>query len=44
MRNQLLGESPIWKAALAWRRCLAGRPRIAEHAYEWRRGTDVPAA
>jgi hypothetical protein len=40
--EQLIGESSIWQAALAWRRCLAGRPRIAEHAYEWRR--DAPAA
>jgi hypothetical protein len=42
--DQLLGESSIWKAALAWRRCLAGRPRVAEHAYGWRRDADAPAA
>lgn len=35
--EQLVGESSVWKAALAWRRCLAGRPRIAEDVYEWRR-------
>lgn len=40
--DQLIGESSIWRAAMAWRKCLAGRPRIAEHAFEWRR--DAPAA
>jgi hypothetical protein len=40
--DQLIGESSIWKAAMAWRKVLAGRPRIAEHAFEWRR--DAPAA
>ncbi len=38
--DQLIGESSIWRAAMAWRKCLAGRPRIAEHAFEWRR--DAP--
>ena len=40
--DQLIGESSIWRAAMAWRKVLAGRPRIAEHAFEWRR--DAPAA
>ena len=40
--DQLIGESSIWKAAMAWRKVLAGRPRIAEHAFEWHR--DAPAA
>jgi hypothetical protein len=35
--EQLIGESSVWKAAIAWRRCLAGRPRIAEQVFEWRR-------
>jgi hypothetical protein len=42
--EQLLGEASVWKAAVAWRRCLAGRPRVAEHAYEWlRRSPDTLA-
>lgn len=35
--EQLVGESSVWKAALAWRRCLAGRPRIAQDVYGWQR-------
>ena len=35
--EDLVGEATVWRAALAWRRCLAGRPRIAEGLYDWRR-------
>ena len=34
----LVGESNVWKAAAAWRECLAGRPRIAEEVFAWDRG------
>lgn len=35
--EELVGELSVWKAAIAWRRCLAGRPRIADDVYVWRR-------
>jgi hypothetical protein len=35
--EHLVNEASVWKAALAWRRCLAGRPRIAEDVYGWSR-------
>jgi hypothetical protein len=32
------GQDPaLWKAAAAWAKCLAGRPRIARTAFAWRR-------
>lgn len=35
---QLPGEDPaIWKAAEAWRECMAERPRLASTAYSWMR-------
>lgn len=33
--NRLVGDPAVWKAAAAWRRCLAGRPRLAEDVYSW---------
>jgi hypothetical protein len=35
--ERLLGEATVWRAAVAWRECLAGRPRIAEQAFAWDR-------
>ena len=35
--EELVGEAAVWRAALAWRHCLAGRPRIAEGLFDWRR-------
>lgn len=42
--EQLIGEASVWKAAIAWRRLLAGRPRIAEHAYRWVREPSLSAS
>lgn len=33
--NRLVGDPAVWKAAAAWRRCLRGRPRLAEDVYSW---------
>jgi hypothetical protein len=35
--QDLIGDATIWASALAWRRLLAGRPRVAEPAYAWSR-------
>jgi hypothetical protein len=35
--EELAGDPSVWRAAGAWREILAGRPRIAEQAYGWRR-------
>jgi hypothetical protein len=40
--EQLLGEATVWAAATEWRRCLDGRPRVAEVAYDWRREQPSP--
>ena len=34
----IIGDPGVWRAATAWRECLAGRPRIADQAFAWRRG------
>ena len=35
---ELSAEDPsLWKAAAAWRQCMAGRPRKAEVAFTWER-------
>jgi hypothetical protein len=39
--ERLIGETGVWKAATAWRECLAGRPRIAEQIFTWDRGTEA---
>jgi hypothetical protein len=31
----LVGDPGVWKAATAWRDCLAGRPRIADEVFAW---------
>jgi len=35
--EHLVGDPGVWKAATAWRECLAGRPRLAEETYTWTR-------
>ena len=42
--QDLIGDTSVWSAALAWRRHLAGRPRVAELAFEWRREAAFAAA
>lgn len=33
---ELIARSPgVWKAAAAWKDCVAGRPRLAEEGYSW---------
>ncbi len=34
--EELVGDVAVSKTALAWRHCLAGRPRIADDVYGWR--------
>lgn len=34
---RLFSEPTMWKAAAAWRKHLAGTPRVAEEIYSWRR-------
>jgi hypothetical protein len=41
--EQLIGEASVWKAAVAWRRLLGGRPRIAERAFLWERDQRLAA-
>ena len=31
------GDPTLWKAAAAWRECIAGRPEKAEAAFSWAR-------
>lgn len=38
----LIGEASVWKAGLAWRGLLDGRPRLAEPAFAWRRPEPGP--
>ncbi len=33
----LVGDPGIWKAATAWKECLAGRPRLADEVFRWSR-------
>ena len=33
----VLGDAEVWAAATAWRDCLAGKPRVAETVFSWRR-------
>jgi hypothetical protein len=33
--ERLLGDVSVWRRAAAWRSCLGGRPRLADHAYAW---------
>jgi hypothetical protein len=42
--DRLVGDPSVWKAAVAWRRCLGGSPRIAEEAYAWVRMRDPEGA
>jgi hypothetical protein len=38
---ELPADDPkLWKAAAAWRECLAGRPRKAEVAFSWERARE----
>jgi hypothetical protein len=39
---QLSAEDPaLWKAAVAWRECMAGRPRVAATEFTWVRASEV---
>jgi hypothetical protein len=35
--ERLAHRPNLWKAAVAWKQCLAGRPQLIEPAYDWRR-------
>jgi hypothetical protein len=35
--EQLVGESSVWEVATEWRKCLDGKPRLAETAFAWKR-------
>jgi len=38
--EQILGEASVWEAATAWRDLLAGKPRVADIVFAWRREND----
>jgi len=40
--ERVVGEVNVWEAASAWRACLAGKPRIAETVFAWRRREPRP--
>ena len=40
--ERMVGETGVWEAASAWRACLAGKPRVAETAFAWRRPEPRP--
>jgi hypothetical protein len=40
--ERVVGESKVWHAAVAWRGLLAGKPRIAETAFAWKREAPEP--
>jgi hypothetical protein len=40
--ERVVGEANVWEAATAWRACLAGKPRIAETVFAWRRPEPRP--
>jgi len=40
--ERLVGDSEVWKAATEWRECLAGKPRVAETAFAWRKDGPEP--
>ena len=35
--ERLVGDPGVLRAAVAWRECLAARPRIAERSFDWSR-------
>jgi hypothetical protein len=35
--ERLIRDPGVWKAAVAWRECLAGRPRLATEEFVWTR-------
>jgi hypothetical protein len=35
--QQLAADPALWRAATAWRSCIAGKPRIADTTYTWNR-------
>jgi hypothetical protein len=37
--ERLVGDPDVWRAAAAWRECLAGRPRLAEETFSWVKGS-----
>lgn len=41
--EHLLGDVAVWRGAAAWRACLGGRPRLAEHAFGWGDGSTEAA-
>jgi hypothetical protein len=40
--EHVIGEASVWEAATAWRACLAGKPRVADPAFAWRRSEPAP--
>jgi hypothetical protein len=40
--ERVVGEAGVWEAATAWRACLAGKPRVAETVFAWRRSEARP--
>lgn len=40
--EHVVGEADVWQAASAWRGLLAGKPRVAETVFSWRRPEPAP--
>jgi hypothetical protein len=41
--ERLVRDPGVWRAAVAWRQCLAGRPRLAGEEFAWARGMETAA-
>jgi hypothetical protein len=41
--QSLTSEPSMWRAAAAWRGVLGGRPRMAEHVFDWTRSAETPS-
>lgn len=39
--ERIVGDPGVWRAAPAWRECMAGRPRLADEAFAWVREGSV---
>jgi len=35
--ERMVGDAAVWRAGVAWRECLGGKPRLVEPAFVWAR-------
>jgi hypothetical protein len=40
IREEVIVKPELWRAAAAWKDCLAERPRIADEVFSWARSED----